>query len=69
VAARDDNFELFRKLLNRRVNIHIQDDRMNNVLHYAVINENEEMVKMIMWAEAELDNLKHDKNVRGKTPE
>jgi hypothetical protein len=39
-----------------------------NVLHYAVINENEEMIKLIVFADAESNSLLNDKNFRNETP-
>ena len=42
---------------------------MNNILHYAAMNENEAMVKMIVSAEAELSKLRQEKNIRGFTPD
>jgi hypothetical protein len=39
-----------------------------NVLHYAVLNENQEMVEMIVFADAESNKLMHEKNFRDETP-
>lgn len=41
---------------------------MNNCLHYAVIKQNEEMVKFLIFSDAESNILKYEKNARNKRP-
>lgn len=39
-----------------------------NVLHYAVLNENSNMIQQIVYADAESDKLLKEKNFRDETP-
>ena len=39
-----------------------------NVLHYAVLNENDEMVEAIVFCDAESDRLLNERNYRNQTP-
>ena len=70
LAARSNHMEIFKQLiLEHEAECYVNDIRLNNVLHYAVINENEEMVNFIVRADAEKNWLKNERNIRGHTPE
>lgn len=39
-----------------------------NILHYAVLNQNQELVETIVCADAENDKLLYERNYRNQTP-
>lgn len=41
---------------------------MMNPLHYAVLNGNQQMIELIVYADAEKNKLMKEKNFRGETP-
>jgi len=48
VAAKYNNFRAVKELCNRDANIYQTCNKMQNVLHYAILNENEEMIKFFI---------------------
>jgi len=43
-------------------------NKLLNVLHYAVLNENSKMVEMITFSDAEGGSLIQERNFRNETP-
>ena len=48
VAAKYNNFHCFSLLIEFGSNLYVTCNRMQNTLHYAIKNENEEMIKFII---------------------
>ena len=56
-------------LLKEGSNPYAQCSQLNNGLHYAVMNQKEELVQALLWADAESGILKNDRNARNQKPE
>eukprot|EP00347_Sterkiella_histriomuscorum_P006025 403354358 len=69
IAAKHNNFEILKLLINDGVNVYTQCSKLQNCLHYAVLNNNEEMIKYLIFADAESRILINECNYRNLNPE
>ena len=69
LAAKHNLTRIFKLVHSYDVDLHAQCLKMQNVLHYAVQNENEDLVRLICLVDADsLNPLKYAQNARGKSP-
>ncbi len=73
LAAQFNKLDTFEYLLSLKANLHVINTKLQNPLHFAVINRNPDMIRLILRrceAEPELDvpSLKSQIDYRGKTP-
>ena len=69
VAAKFNNMSLFKYLVRRDANFHMQCIKMQNSLHYAVLNKSKAFIEYLIALDADKGQLRHDLNVRGKKPQ
>lgn len=58
-SCKNNNFPIFKTLYDEDCDILVQCKDLNNALHYSVSNENMDMVKILVSADAENNILKH----------
>ena len=63
-ASKNDNYEAFRLLFQIGGSIHVVCLKFNNCLHYAMMNQNEHLIKFILSIDAESDVLLWEVNIR-----
>jgi len=68
ISAKYNNLETFKLLLNKGCNINATCTKMQNCMHYAVINKNKEFIWFIALYDADKDTLRYEPNVWGQTP-
>lgn len=68
MAAKYNNLETFKLLLDRGCNLYSSCIKMQNSLHYAVINKNKEFIEFLTHYDAENEILLKEQNVRGQNP-
>lgn len=56
-SAKRNNLEFFEELVELGANLYTNCNRLMNVLHYAVLNENSKMIEIICWSDAEGNRL------------
>jgi ankyrin repeat protein len=57
ISAKFNNFETFKFLLNKGCNLYASCIKMQNSLHYAVINKNKEFIQFLSLYDAEQEIL------------
>eukprot|EP00347_Sterkiella_histriomuscorum_P004875 403358755 len=67
-CAKRNQFKMFQVLLMQGAQINTVCSKLMNVLHYAVLNENQNMIEQIVYCDAETDRLQNEKNYRNQTP-
>ena len=68
MSANLNEITCFEVLLNQGSEIYTCCRHLNNILHYAVLNKNKQMIQMIVFADAESDRLLGERNYRNQTP-
>ena len=68
VAAKADNIDILRVLHEEGANVYGQCTKFQNALHYATINDNEEMIKYLISVDAEKGWLISQEDVKSKKP-
>lgn len=74
LSAYHNNFNIFKKIVKLHVSLktesflYVSCNKMNNILHFAIDNQNEEMIKFIISCDAENNYLRSEINVKGKIP-
>ena len=66
-ASKYNNLECATLLFDSGANIYVTDNKMQNVLHYSIINENENMIKFFISKDEKL-YLRNEQNAMGKSP-
>lgn len=69
VAAKSNHIEVVKYLIDEGANVYASCSQMQNALHYAVINQNEEMIKLLVFSDAESSILRNEKNIRNLKPD
>jgi ankyrin repeat protein len=64
LAAKYNHLEVMKILYELGGGIYSLDNKMQNVLHYAIFNENEEMIKYIVSKDQKFQ-LRREKNIYG----
>eukprot|EP00347_Sterkiella_histriomuscorum_P008302 403345605 len=67
-SAKRNQTQMFEILIQNGCHIYTQCNKFMNVLHYAVLNENQSLIQQIVYADAESDRLLKEKNFRDETP-
>eukprot|EP00347_Sterkiella_histriomuscorum_P011912 403370620 len=67
VAAKYNNLDCISFLYDHGANIYTVDNKMENVLHYAIYNENEQMIKFLVNKDSKF-MLRREKNIYDKIP-
>lgn len=67
-AAKRNQYYFFKTLASHGANMYVNCNKLLNVLHYAVLNENEKMIELIVFSDAESNKLINEKNYRDETP-
>jgi hypothetical protein len=52
-AAKNGYLESFKLLFDLGAHFYVTSAKLNNVLHNAIISENEELIKFVAWSDAE----------------
>ncbi len=64
IAAKFENLGVMKLLVSEGANLYCQCSLLQNVLHYAVSNGSEEMIKYLVQADAESMILKNEVNYK-----
>lgn len=67
LAAKFNNYQCLTLLVDNGADLYVVDNRMQNVLHYAILNENENMIKYLISKDQKFQ-LRKEKNVCGLIP-
>ncbi|CDW77519.1 ankyrin repeat [Stylonychia lemnae] len=67
-SAKRNQYKIFQELLVQGAQIYVQCSKFMNILHYAVLNENKNLIEQIVYCDAETDRLLNEKNYRNLTP-
>lgn len=67
VSAKFNNFHCVSLLVDHGSNLYVIDNKMQNVLHYAIFNENEHMIKFFTSKDDKF-LLRKEKNIFGQIP-
>mmetsp|Transcript_19067 Transcript_19067/g.18200 ORF Transcript_19067/g.18200 Transcript_19067/m.18200 type:complete len:147 (+) Transcript_19067:1420-1860(+) len=67
LATKCNNMECVNLLYEKGAKLHVSDNKMQNVLHYSIFNENENMIKFFISKDEKL-SLRKQQNTLGKTP-
>lgn len=67
VAAKFNKLDCMIYLAELGCNIFITDTKMQNPMHYAIINENDEMIKFLV-SKDDNSKMRKDKNIFNKMP-
>lgn len=67
LAAKYNNMGCITMMFEEQANIYATDNKMQNVLHYAIHNENEQMIKYFVSKDPK-QRLRREKNIYGYIP-
>jgi ankyrin repeat protein len=60
---KNHKYDEFKKLLNKDINFNLQDEYNNLLIHYAIIFNQEEIIKLLLSYECNIDYI----DIDGKT--
>ncbi|CDW82347.1 ankyrin repeat [Stylonychia lemnae] len=69
IAAKNNNLEIVKFLVKEGANLYVYCSQLQNCLHYAVINQNSEMIKYLLFSDVEGQILRNECNYRNQKPE
>lgn len=68
IAAKYNNLETFKYLVEKNCGLYATCTKMQNCLHYAVINKNKDFISYLTYLDSDNDSLRNEQNVRGQSP-
>ena len=67
-AGRANELEMAKYIINMGVNLYSTNTEKKNILHYAIINNNREMIEYLVTYDGDKNTLKTSKDCKGKIP-
>lgn len=67
-ASKRNQFKIFEALIEEGSSLYSCCNKLMNVLHYAILNENSQLIELIVFADAEGNKLSNERNFRNETP-